>query len=932
MLYSYRGQVVIILQKRILFGSEIAEIKIPSSNEILEVSITELEPLPASIHIAEISLRAIAAKTQAQLLSQELLAPTASNILPLPHQILVLEKVMGSWPIRFLLADEVGMGKTIEAGLVLKELKLRGKVKRILILVPKTAMVQWQQELKQHFNETFEIIPTELLAQTQKLFSTSTNFNLFLYYPQAILSLDAIKPLDYRKGWSPEKIEEYNRARIKSVIEAGYDLVIIDECHKVGGSSTAVGRYKMAEELCNSATNVLLLSATPHRGKRDHFQRILQLLDPDAFIELPVPMEELQKYVVRTEKRKAIDYEGKPLFNKRIAKIITIQYDKKRHQLQKKLYQTVSDYIIKGIHRAEQDKNKPYGFLMLLFQRLLSSSTQALLESMQKRYLKLKTKMVQPLEDVVAPEELEELLVQGLINPDDESRLEANLENTAINAPTELEEIQKIIEQAEICLNNEIEAKTEVLLQLLKEQMHQENDYNLKFLIFTEFTATQKMLQRVLEQNGYATVIIHGGMDFAERVQVLKTFKEEAQILVSTDAAGESLNMQFAHIVINYDVPFNPMVLEQRIGRVDRIGQKHPVKAFNLLLENSAESRVYEIIETKLQAILEELGIDKTADVLDSTLAEKDIQDLYWTSLLDPKRMEQKEAAFLEEIKQKLLQYKSTENILPSTSPQEISTQRTDNIQQSPLPSWISHLTESYLLLKQIPYQTALEGIYVKGITEGTTKHYIFETHQSFNYPAAEVLHLQHPFIQRILKEFESWFYPTLPILKLPDADIPKGYFSLWQLIAQNHLEEKKEIVPLFFNPDFVNLPLSAEEIWKKLMTLFKKYPYTCLQLSEEDTHQQTTLQEIFSRSEELLYRHFQNLQRELQKNTQSHYWSSMKNFASQQKRIQKIGLEAVRQKRMQRLLEEKEAFEKEFEISSKITPRLKPLLLLQIQ
>ena len=318
---KYQGKEIEIRSRKSVFGKAIAEIKILSTGEIKAVPFSELsdeKQLPTG---AEIGFKAIAAKIKGEVFKQSMLSPLESNIIPLPHQILALEKVMSGQFLRFLIADEVGMGKTIETGLVLKELKLRGIVKRTMIIVPKSAMGQWQQEMKRHFNETFHVYDTDYINSVSKTFSrleADNELNLFTQHNQIIVSMDALKPMETRQGWSSQKVEEYNRYRINSVLEAEFDLLVIDECHKVGGSTTQVGRYVMADILCNAIPNVLLLSATPHRGKSDHFRRILQLLNADAFAGEGMPkIPELEPYVVRTEKRQAIDYNGKQLFNKR---------------------------------------------------------------------------------------------------------------------------------------------------------------------------------------------------------------------------------------------------------------------------------------------------------------------------------------------------------------------------------------------------------------------------------------------------------------------------------------------------------------------------------------------------------------------------------------------------------------------------------------
>jgi len=183
---------------------------------------------------------------------------------------------------RFMLADEVGMGKTIETGLILKELKIRGDIKRILVIVPKSSIMQWQSELKDHFNEVFHLYDSEMIISMARTFSNinaDEEYNFWTQHNQIIVSTDALKPLEKRQGWSQERVEEYNKYRMGAVLEADFDLVIIDEARKMGGGSSTVSRYLLAQALCNTVANVLLLSATPHRGKADHFRRILQLLD-----------------------------------------------------------------------------------------------------------------------------------------------------------------------------------------------------------------------------------------------------------------------------------------------------------------------------------------------------------------------------------------------------------------------------------------------------------------------------------------------------------------------------------------------------------------------------------------------------------------------------------------------------------------------------
>ncbi len=390
----YKGKACEIVGEKEVFGQRIAWIRIMEDGSFHEVPYDELEKPSTEFSMPYIRFVSIAAKIKDEVARKNILAPYESSLIPLPHQILVLEKVMQSNQNRFMLADEVGMGKTIETGLILKELKIRGDIKRILCIVPKSAMLQWQSELKEHFNEVFHLYDSEMITSMARTFANinaDEEFNFWTQHNQIIVSTDALKPLEKRQGWPKERVDEYNKYRMQAVLEADFDLVIMDEAHKMGGATSTVSRYILAQELCNSVPNVLLLTATPHRGKADHFRRILQLLDPDAFAGEGLPdIEELEPYVIRTEKRFAVDYEGKKLFNERRTHRLDVFLDINTQQKQMGLYDAVTDYVRKGFNSAKKASNPAKGLIMILFQRLVSSSTAAILSAMQGRLERLR--------------------------------------------------------------------------------------------------------------------------------------------------------------------------------------------------------------------------------------------------------------------------------------------------------------------------------------------------------------------------------------------------------------------------------------------------------------------------------------------------------------------------------------------------------------
>jgi len=928
----YQGKEIEILARKSVFGKQIAEVRILSTGEVKSVPFSELSDGKNVPTVSEISFKAIAAKIKSEVFKQAMLAPIESNIIPLPHQILALEKVMSGTFLRFLMADEVGMGKTIETGLVLKELKLRGIAIRTLIVVPKSAMGQWQQEMKKHFNELFHIYDTDYINTVSRTFARlelDNEINLFTQHNQIIVSMDALKPIETRQGWTKQKVDEYNRYRIQSALEAEFDLLVIDECHKVGGSTTQVGRFQMADVLCNAIPNVLLLSATPHRGKSDHFRRILQLLNADAFTGEGMPtIPDLEPYVVRTEKRQSIDYNGKALFNKRLTKKIEVTHDDVIHRKQKALYDSVTQYVVNGFNLAQQTKNTSYGFVMILFQRMMSSSTQAILDAMQKRAERLGGERQEVNKENIISN-MEEFGYEGQLELDFEQKLFSLVEEAQANYDAELSVLQGLIRDAKDCLDTETDAKVEFLLSSLQQLKRDEKNPDLKFLIFTEFTSTQRMLKKVLEvKGGYICEAINGSLDFDQRVNALKLFKEGAQVLICTDAAGESLNMQFAHIVINYDMPWNPMVLEQRIGRVDRIGQSHEVQAFNMMLDNSVDKRVYEVVETKLTQIMNELGIDKTADVLDSTLERDQLNRLYLTSLLNPTRFEQESNSWLVEIKNKLREYKSTEGALPTLASKDIKAEKVDAIKHSPLPKWLEGLTRNYLQTKGILYHNLIDGIRFKfpGRKEGI---YTFNIRESVNNPIPEPISLQHEIIQTILRDAIPYTNSQqVPIIKMKQGTSTSGFWSLWHLEVKNQFETCQVIQPVFISSAGENFSAFAQSVWDRLIQ--EQDFFVCVgAMPKEET--KNAFSNIAAKAEELMQQKYEDFERSILQNTETIKANKEKSFEFQEKQMNRIGIENIKQSRLNRLHRDKEQWEENFGSAHQIVPALSCLQIIKI-
>lgn len=889
---KYKGKSVEIIGRQRLFNKETLWIHILDTDIFTQVLAEELEDDDVSKNgLAYARFIAIATKIKQEIAEKHILAPYESNLIPLPHQILVLEKVMQGVQTRFMLADEVGMGKTIEAGLVLKEKKLRGEVKRILLVVPKSAMLQWQSEMKEHFAENFFIYDSDLITSMAKTFASfdaEEELNFWRQHNQIIVSIDALKPIESRQGWNQERVDAYNKYRLEMVVNADFDMVIIDEAHRMGGSSTSVSRFKMAEVLCNAVPNLLLLTATPHRGKSDHFRRLLQLMDADAFSGEGMPcIEDIQPYVMRSEKRFAVDYDGKKLFNERTTVRLDVLLDPLRHAAQIALYKHITDYVRICFGRAKSAKRNATGLVMVMLQKLASSSTDAILSALRTRLYRL--------ENGEDEDNLEGYGLDGSLDYEDDELdvSDYSVEHTSSGLKTEIEMLQKLVEEAEQCRATETDAKATALMEKIYSLRSSGIEANNKVLVFTEFRQTQDFLIRVLNEQGLKCEKVNGSMSMEERHRALVHFRDEADVLVATDAAGESLNVQFCHIVFNYDLPWNPMALEQRIGRVDRIGQKYEVKAFNMLTNNSVDYRIYNIIVEKLDIIMEELGIDKTSDVLDSTIDAKKINHLYLQSLLDPKRFEFASESWLYDIKQKLNDYKSTEGALPTISPNEINARSAAEVKYSPLPIWLENLMMLYC------------------------QAYGFQWRKN-------LINLQDPLIKQILNEVDAGMQGKIPVLQSFDGKETAGYLTIWKVSALNERESKVTYSAQFVsNQGRVFVPY-ANALWNKLVqdaNAFQQVSWeTACSDFESNTQLHNNLYAVFHRMEEGIMTGLQTIAEK-----------KLRALDFTEQRLSRIGIENIRLAKMGRLKEEREVWMDTFRKSAHVVPEVKHILTVKI-
>ncbi|MDD5509682.1 MAG: helicase-related protein [Dehalococcoidales bacterium] len=907
-----------IIETQTLWGDSFCRIWLPQQDKVVRIPASRLLPaIEARTCSTDYVAYVSAAARIAEALTQDvLLAPLVSSIIPLPHQIQTLYRAISGDSIRYLLADEVGLGKTIEAGLIMRELKLRGLVNRTLIVVPKGLVTQWATEMHNRFGEEFQVvIPGDI-----HLYHKATGeANIWRHSNQLICPMDSVKPLDIRRGWLQKKVDEYNKGRFEDLISAGWDLVIVDEAHRLGGSTDQVARYRLGQGLAEATPYLLLLSATPHQGKTDSFQRVLSLLDKEQFPGTnSISRDRVQPYVIRTEKRRAIDIEGKPLFKPRRTQLEPASWQEK-HQKQRLLYDAVTDYVRNGYNQAMREKRSYIGFLMILMQRLVVSSTRAICTTLERRA-----------EVLEAPEEQLLLFPSNLdtdwTDMDGQEQLEAVLKGRLMALKNEKAQVNLLLDTAKRCGETGPDAKAEALLDWIYKLQQEEGEPDLKILIFTEFVPTQEMLKDFLAERGFSVVCLNGSLDIDQRVQVQEDFAKSTRILISTDAGGEGLNLQFCHIVINYDIPWNPMRLEQRIGRVDRIGQEHIVRAINLVLEDSVEHRILEVLEQKLAVILKEFGVDKTADILDSAEAEKIFDNLYVEAILHPETIESTVESAVAQVQAQAHEWRINRSLLNSTA--ELSLKDTKQVLEHPLPHWIERMTTSYVRAQGGSTEQKKTGWTIIW-PDGVCYEGVFVTKETIIMPAERHLTLEDRRIRDLVMKLpRAVAGQPIPFVSVPSLQRDlNGIWCLLQINVSMQDWSQKRIIALFMHDDGRVLLPTARRIWDLMLSddvVTKGY---CT-IEESNLAFQETMENAETYGKDVYEESVASLNARSVKEEKKIQYA----FAARRRAIQRIGLPAVRNHRLTELEKEERLWHKQFDRNTQINPEIVPVLILRVE
>lgn len=528
-------------------------------------------------------------------------AVSVSQVDPLPHQMDAVYSYLLTQPrIRFLIADDPGAGKTIMGGLTTKELKFRGLVERTLIITPANLTDQWRRELHDKFGETFTVV-------NRSTVSGAYGRNVWEDNPQCITSIDFLARQD----------DILNLLR-----DVRWDLVIVDEAHKMaaykyGNKINKTQRYELGEFLRDRTDHFLFLTATPHKGDPDNFALLLQLLDRDLYVTGNILAEASahneNRIMIRRLKEDMKKFDGSPCFPPRHVK--TLSYRLTQEELT--LYDAVTEYVQNNFQRAVAAENRNVGLALTVLQRRLASSLAAIRMSLERRLKRLRDlrklgKIKQEYGEI--PEDLDDLAEADRWKFEDEVVERLTMAENMAELEAEIEELDRLVRLAKHTEKNVSETKFEELRSVISEHL---SGRAVRLLVFTEHKDTLDFLVGRLTNLGFHCCTIHGGMSLEKRIDAEREFFERRpSVLVATEAAGEGINLQFCSLMVNYDIPWNPNRLEQRMGRIHRYGQQQEAMIFNLVADNTREGEVMQCLLRKLEDMRRALGSDRVYDVI----------------------------------------------------------------------------------------------------------------------------------------------------------------------------------------------------------------------------------------------------------------------------------------------------------------------------
>lgn len=680
----------------------------------------------------------------------------------LAHQVESTHLIVNSLHRRFIIADEVGLGKTVEAGLVIKELIFRSNISRILIVAPASLLVQWQHELEEKFGENFEIIDRKTVQRARAQGKTPWEL-----VHKGICSIDFIK----------------NAAFAEELQTTRWDAVIFDEAHRLRRDAvTSTLAYTMAELVSERCDAMILLSATPFRGKLEELYYLIRLVDrnllgpfqsfyndycmPDS--DLSRLKNKLSSVMIRRTKKEVGG------FTIRHARTIRFEL----HPEERELYDATTRYVAEEFNKAMQSENRAVGFIMTVFQKLLDSSSYALLRALSNR----RENLNRMLSNCVSLR-LAELEYQ---DPDDIEEPELAVdegERTEREIKNEIDTLTRLIELAgRITRNKKGEKLCEMIAQL-KREGHQ------KFLIFTQFKTTQDYLKEILSP--YRVSVFHGSMDKDEKEEAIERFKGDDEVLICTEAGGEGRNMQFCSILFNYDLPWSPLKIEQRIGRIHRFGQKHDVMIYNFSTKDTVAERVLDVLSHKLHMFEESIG---TPDIMLGQIEDElKLSNLFMklTSKLRKKDVVKQIDHSVERARrsfEKLEELSVTQRMDFNYDEYYRITQRERKFSSRQLESFMRRFTA---VTGEREIRDARDGLFT---VESTGRQGTFDSDRALADSRLEFLAFGHPVIDAAVKHCQRPDFGGRSGVRVISYDTPLSGFAFFFLVTYRSMEERREL------------------------------------------------------------------------------------------------------------------------------------------
>ena len=534
------------------------------------------------------------------------------------------------------------------------------------------------------------------------------------------------------------------------------------------------------------------------------------------------------------------------------------------------------------------------GFLMILMQRLVTSSTAAIRTTLEKRQARLEAPQPQAnLFENTSADEWADL--------DGQSQVDLAMQSSGWEL--EKSEVEMLLELAQETEAAGTDAKAEALLELIYKLQQEEGDPTLKVLIFTEFVPTQAMLADFLESRGFSVTTLNGSMDLEARTRAQQAFSKDVRVLISTDAGGEGLNLQFCHFIVNFDMPWNPMRIEQRIGRVDRIGQKHVVRAINFVLEDTVEHRVRQVLEEKLEVIAQEFGVDKAADVMDSVETDPIFDELFVHGLQNPDAIEQECDAVVSQLRTTLAESKKNSDLL--TTAHDLDADDARKWRDHPAQFWLERAITSGLAARGGSATKLGKAWRVKWADGSESAQACFDARTADENPELEWVTMEDPRARAVISELPRFVagqpLPVIRVTGLPDS--VRGIWSLWEISLAAEGLSRKRFLPVFINEEGRPFVPTAKRVWDLLLT--ETVDVHAVTGSEESVRwfeashvaASTQGERIFT---ELLTEHRARLKEERER--------ALYAFEVRGQAIGRIGLPAVREHRRKRLQQEHDA------------------------